>query len=112
MFARLLILVSSISLLYSAYLAWLARATVLHSKKAPESTYGSPVPSPVIIQVLASFLFLTIGILASAPELKGVTWASEMSKRTIDQEVSLASFSGVRHRGGVLFREELDEDEE
>ncbi|GAA5911372.1 uncharacterized protein JCM6883_000071 [Sporobolomyces salmoneus] len=86
MLARLLIFVSSVSLIYSAYLAWLARSVALHTVQAPTLTFGSPVPLPVIAQALGSFVLLNVGILMSAPRLKGVTWASEMSKRTIDQE--------------------------
>ncbi|GAA5889563.1 hypothetical protein JCM16303_005272 [Sporobolomyces ruberrimus] len=105
MFARLLIFASSLSLLYSAYLAWLSRSQVLHSGLVPTLTFGSPVPVPVMIQAITSLVLLNVGILLSAPRLKGLTWASEMSNRTIDQELSLASFGVVRHRGGVLFKE-------
>ncbi|GAA6062748.1 hypothetical protein JCM10212_000388 [Sporobolomyces blumeae] len=105
MLSTIVIFLSSVSLLHSAYLAWLARQAVLHSGEVPELTLGSPVPVPVIAQTLGSFVVLSLAILWSAPALKGVTWANEMSSRTIDQEVSLSSFGGVRHRGGVVFRE-------
>ncbi|GAA6007609.1 hypothetical protein JCM11491_004224 [Sporobolomyces phaffii] len=105
MWSRVVIFVSSVGLLYSAYLAWIARSAVLRSGVTPTLTLGSPVPLAVLSQALAWFALLHVGILSSAPRLKGVTWASEMSTRTIDQELSLASFASPRHRGGVLYRE-------
>ncbi|GAA5888381.1 hypothetical protein JCM6882_008598 [Rhodosporidiobolus microsporus] len=107
--ARLLICASFATLLHSAYAAWLARMAAKATGKEVELTWGSPVPPEVMFEALGAFVTLVIGILWSAPSLKGVTWASEMSKRTIDSEDSGITLANMRHRGSVLYRETEDE---
>ncbi|GAA5977874.1 hypothetical protein JCM21900_002195, partial [Sporobolomyces salmonicolor] len=106
MLASLLIWLSSLALLHSAYSAW--AGTVLPPPLAPSSRpaadpaprsaptarlaakqagtavtllLGSPVPREILVEALVSLFFLVIGVLSSSPKLKGATWASEMSKR-------------------------------
>ncbi|BGP27423.1 magnesium transporter family protein [Rhodotorula toruloides] len=92
MLARLVILVSSLVLLHSAYSAWQARIAA--------ATGGFEV---VLVEAVSSFITLVIGILWSAPALKGVTFASEMRSRSLDSTDSRIAFANVRHRGSVLF---------
>ncbi|GAA6014533.1 hypothetical protein JCM10207_001637 [Rhodosporidiobolus poonsookiae] len=106
---RIVIWVSLATLMHAAYAAWQARMLANELGTAPVLTWGSPVPPEVHFQALSSFVILVIGILWSAPELKGVTWASEMSKRSIDSEDSGIALLNVRHRGSVLFKETDDE---
>ncbi|GAA5900637.1 hypothetical protein JCM5296_006734 [Sporobolomyces johnsonii] len=111
MLASLLIWLSSFALLHSAYSAWVARLAAKQAGTAVTLLLGSPVPREIILEALVALFFLVSGVLWSAPKLKGVTWASEMSKRSIDTEASLLSFANVRHRGTVLFRDRDDERE-
>ncbi|GAA5980925.1 hypothetical protein JCM11641_005486 [Rhodosporidiobolus odoratus] len=107
--SRLLIWLSLAILLHSAYAAWLARTAAKASGIEGARVWGTAVPPEVLIESLSAFFFLVVGILWSAPTLKGVTWASEMSKRSIDSEDSGVGLGSVRHRGSALFGEKEDE---
>ncbi|BGP19866.1 hypothetical protein JCM10213_008662 [Rhodosporidiobolus nylandii] len=108
--ARLLIYASLALLLHSAYAAWLARTASKGTFVTAEKLLGSLAPSEVLTEALSAFVLLTVGILASAPSVKGVTWASEMAKRSMDSEDSGMGLANVRHRGAVLFGEKEGEE--
>ncbi|BGP35133.1 hypothetical protein JCM10296v2_006963 [Rhodotorula toruloides] len=84
MLARLLITISSLVLLHSAYSAWQARIAADTGGFEVESVLGARVPPDILVEAVSSFITLVIGILWSAPALKGVTFASEMSSRSVD----------------------------
>ncbi|TNY24130.1 hypothetical protein DMC30DRAFT_413607 [Rhodotorula diobovata] len=104
MLTRLVISLTSATLLHAAYSAWQARTAAKHLGIHLEpSLLGSHLPLPVTLQALSSFLVLTLSILVSAPPPKGVSYASEMATRSIDSTDSGAAFANLRHRGRVLF---------
>ncbi|GAA5861989.1 hypothetical protein JCM8547_001549 [Rhodosporidiobolus lusitaniae] len=100
--ARLLVIASCALLLHAAYSA---RHTHSTNAATAQLNWASSASPEVIFEALGAFVCLVVGILWSAPTLKGVTWASEMSKRSIDSEDSGIHLANMRHRGGVLFRE-------
>ncbi|GAA6053585.1 hypothetical protein NBRC10513_000274 [Rhodotorula toruloides] len=106
MLARLLILVSSMVLLHSAYSAWQARIAADTGGFEVESILGARIPPDILVEAVSSFITLVIGMLWSAPALKGVTFASEMSSRSVDSTDSGFAFASVRHRGSILFGQE------
>ncbi|SGZ30214.1 BQ5605_C110g13217 [Microbotryum silenes-dioicae] len=107
---RLLIQLASLGFLYSAFIAWdgqsKTRVDARSSIKAewippPSHRFSQAIPLPlpvrwrfvfVILQVLAAFALLTIGLLWSANSLAKISWASEMADKTIDTQDSALGF--------------------
>ncbi|POY73024.1 hypothetical protein BMF94_3862 [Rhodotorula taiwanensis] len=106
MFGRILVALSSLALLHSVYAAWSARTTAKYAGIALERRLGTQVPTEVAVEAIASFVLLVIGILWTAPPLKGVTFASEMSNRTVDTADAGLGLANLRHRGAILFAPE------
>ncbi|SCV73147.1 BQ2448_7072 [Microbotryum intermedium] len=105
---RLMIQLASLGFLYSAFVAWDARSSIKAGWIPPPShrfSQAIPLPLPVILQVLAAFALLTIGLLWSANSLIKISWASEMADKTIDAQDSTLGFRNVRTRASKLFRD-------
>ncbi|KDE02471.1 hypothetical protein MVLG_06980 [Microbotryum lychnidis-dioicae p1A1 Lamole] len=105
---RLLIQLASLGFLYSAFIAWDARSSIKAEWIPPPShrfSQAIPLPLPVILQVLAAFALLTIGLLWSANSLAKISWASEMADKTIDTQDSTLGFRNVRTRASKLFQD-------
>ncbi|BGP65706.1 hypothetical protein NBRC10512v2_007091 [Rhodotorula toruloides] len=80
-------------LLHSAYSAWQARIAADTGGFEVESILGARIPPDILVEAVSSFITLVIGILWSAPALKGVTFASEMSSRSVDSTDSGIAFA-------------------
>lgn len=106
MLGRLLVVLSSLTLLHSAYAAWHARVNAKIAGIHLDRRMGTAVPTEVAVEACLSFFFLLVGILWTAPTLKGVSYASEMSNRTIDTADPGLGTMNLRHRGTILFAPE------
>ncbi|BGP58024.1 hypothetical protein JCM8202_001738 [Rhodotorula sphaerocarpa] len=106
MLGRILVVFGSLALLHAAYLAWEARVQAKVGGYELERVWGTPVPANVALEAFAGFANLVLGVLATAPALKGVSFASEMSSRTIDAADAGLGMANLRHRGAVLFANE------
>ncbi|KAJ7091427.1 magnesium transporter [Mycena belliarum] len=95
-----------------AILLCLATVAVLH---AAFSTYehlshlkamGRPegaLPTDIIFEALLALVLGTIGASINTPNLKEITWAAEMRKRSIDEMDSRLGFASFVNRGTNLF---------
>ncbi|GAA6001735.1 uncharacterized protein JCM10292_005015 [Rhodotorula paludigena] len=107
MIPTVLITLASCALLHAAYTAWQVRMEARAAgMQLAKSSYGSPMPVEVVVEALSALATLVVGLLWSAPALKGISFASEMSTRSIDSTDSNLAFANLRHRGSILFKEE------
>ncbi|GJN93795.1 hypothetical protein Rhopal_006853-T1 [Rhodotorula paludigena] len=107
MIPTVLITLASCALLHAAYAAWQVRMEARAAGiQLVKSAFGSPMPAEVVVEALSALATLVVGLLWSAPALKGISFASEMSTRSIDSTDSNLAFANLRHRGSILFKEE------
>ncbi|KDQ19632.1 hypothetical protein BOTBODRAFT_28199 [Botryobasidium botryosum FD-172 SS1] len=95
---RSLLALSTLILFHAAYSAY-EHLTFLKAINRPDES----LPKDIVFESLLALLLFTFGAVFNAPPLKEITWASEMSKRSIDEMDSRLGFMSVNHRGKMLF---------
>ncbi|KAF8347864.1 hypothetical protein F5887DRAFT_1072202 [Amanita rubescens] len=94
---RLLLVISSLTLFHAAFSTYECQTDFSHLK-ALGSSEGQ-VPGDIVLEALVSLLLGIIGASLDAPELKEITWASEMKKRKIDDMDSRMGVASYVTRG-------------
>ncbi|KIY62087.1 hypothetical protein CYLTODRAFT_427171 [Cylindrobasidium torrendii FP15055 ss-10] len=94
---RLCVLLGTLALVHAAYSTY----EHLSHLKALERPEGQ-LPQDIVIEALVALVLGTLGASLNAPPLKEITWASEMSKRTIDEMEARPTFASYVNRGRYL----------
>ncbi|THH07401.1 hypothetical protein EW145_g3411 [Phellinidium pouzarii] len=97
MFARVVLLVAVLVLLHAAFSTY----EHLSHLKAMGKPEGS-LPQDIVVEALLSLVLGILGASLNAPEVKEITWRSEMKKRKIDDMDSRLSFASWTNRGTEL----------
>ncbi|KAG7093616.1 hypothetical protein E1B28_007280 [Marasmius oreades] len=61
------------------------------------------LPQDVILEAVVGLVLGILGAALNAPPLKGITWASEMRKRSVDEMDTRAGFASYVNRGRYIF---------
>ncbi|KAH7105852.1 magnesium transporter [Auriculariales sp. MPI-PUGE-AT-0066] len=61
------------------------------------------IPFNIVVEAFVALFLGIFGAALKTPELKEISWASEMKTRAVDEFDSRLAFMGVRHRGAKLF---------
>ncbi|KAH8116440.1 magnesium transporter [Phellopilus nigrolimitatus] len=97
MFARALLVAAVLMLLHAAFSTY----EHLSHLKALGKPEGS-LPQDVIAEALLSLVIGILGASLNAPELREITWRSEMKKRKIDDVDSRLSFASWTNKGNEI----------
>ncbi|EJD07525.1 uncharacterized protein FOMMEDRAFT_73630 [Fomitiporia mediterranea MF3/22] len=97
MLGRVLLTVAILALLHAAFSTY-EHLSHLKALGRPEGS----LPQDIIAEALVSLILGIIGASLNAPELKEITWRSEMRKRKIDDMDSRLSFASWTNRGNEL----------
>ncbi|TDL23634.1 hypothetical protein BD410DRAFT_786869 [Rickenella mellea] len=103
MLGRLLLVVATATLLHAAFSTY-EHLSHLKALGRPEGS----LPQDIVVEALVSLLLGLVGASLAAPELKEITWRSEMKKRKIDEMDARMGFASWTHRGNLLFAEADD----
>ncbi|PAV20129.1 hypothetical protein PNOK_0506300 [Pyrrhoderma noxium] len=91
LFGRTLLTVAILLLLHAAYSTY-EHLSHLKALGRPEGA----LPQDIVIEAFVSLVIGILGASLNAPELKEITWRSEMRKRKIDEMDSRLSFANWR----------------
>ncbi|KAF8075091.1 magnesium transporter [Lyophyllum atratum] len=94
MLARLFLLLATIAVFHAAYSTY-EHLSHLKALGRPEG----PLPHSIILETLVGLVLGIFGASLNAPELKEITWASEMRKHKIDEMDSRLGFANFVTRG-------------
>ncbi|KAI5123525.1 hypothetical protein M0805_006685 [Coniferiporia weirii] len=97
MFARVLLLTAVLALLHAAFSTY-EHLSHLKALGKPEGF----LPQDIVIEALLALVLGILGASLNAPELKEVTWRSEMKKRKIDDMDSRLGFASWMNKGNSL----------
>ncbi|CAE7073598.1 unnamed protein product [Rhizoctonia solani] len=92
-----ILLLAILGLLHAAYSAY-EHLSLLKALDRP-----SGVPTDIAIESVFAFGLFLLGVSRSAPELKEISWASQMRYQKIDDVHSRLGFASFNHRGKKLF---------
>ncbi|KAF8316645.1 hypothetical protein DL93DRAFT_2226795 [Clavulina sp. PMI_390] len=99
---RLLIFGACLVLLHATFATY-DHLTQLKALNQLNDTVGT-LPSTVILECFASLAIFILGATLNTEPLKEITWASEMSRRSIDEMDARVGFATVTRRPARLFR--------
>ncbi|KAI0083951.1 magnesium transporter [Irpex rosettiformis] len=97
MFGDVLLAIAILMILHAAFSTY-EHLSLLKAAGRPEGS----LPADIVVETL---LALVLGIVAAAirsPELKEITWRSEMKKRPLDELDPRLSFTNFAQRAGLL----------
>ncbi|KAL5536946.1 hypothetical protein ACEPAF_769 [Sanghuangporus sanghuang] len=97
MLGRILFTVAVLTLLHAAFSTY-EHLSYLKALGRPEG----PLPQDIVAEALVSLILAIIGASLNAPELKEITWRSEMRKRKIDDMDSRLGFANWNNRGSQI----------
>ncbi|WFD29178.1 hypothetical protein MSPP1_000183 [Malassezia sp. CBS 17886] len=90
---------------YSAY-EYLSQGKSIDLGTA-STRYESGIPLDIAGEALLAFGVLTVGCALTAAPLREISWAARTRGENIDCVDGRPSFASVRHRGHVLFAEDM-----
>ncbi|KAF7309899.1 hypothetical protein MIND_00362200 [Mycena indigotica] len=98
MLGALLLALATIAVFHAAFSTY----EHLSHLKAVGRPEGS-LPFDIILEALFALVVGTVGASLNAPQLKEISWAAEMQKRSIDDMDSRLSFASYVNRGKNVF---------
>ncbi|CAE6442496.1 unnamed protein product [Rhizoctonia solani] len=99
-----ILLLAILGLLHAAYSAYEpAYSAYEHLSLLKALDRPSGVPTDIAIESVFAFGLFLLGVSRSAPELKEISWASQMRYQKIDDVHSRLGFASLNHRGKKLF---------
>ncbi|EEB89934.1 hypothetical protein MPER_11921 [Moniliophthora perniciosa FA553] len=87
--------------MFSRFVLLVAILIILHDLSHLKAL-GKPegfLPQDIVFEAIVGLALGVLGASLSAPALKGITWASEMRKRSIDEMDSRIGFGNFVNRG-------------
>ncbi|KAH0582971.1 hypothetical protein H2248_010864 [Termitomyces sp. 'cryptogamus'] len=97
------LLLATLSILHAAYSSY-EHLSHLKALGRPEGS----LPRSIVIETLVGMVLGILGASLNAPQLKEITWASEMRKHTIDEMDSRLSFANFVTRGRNILSQPSD----
>jgi len=97
---KVFLVVAVVALLHAAFSTY-EHISHLKALGKPEGS----LPQDIIAEVLIALVVGIVGACLNAPELREITWRSEMKKMTIDDMDSRLSFANWVNRGNLIFGE-------
>ncbi|ESK96516.1 hypothetical protein Moror_7024 [Moniliophthora roreri MCA 2997] len=94
MFGRFVLLVAILIVLHAAFSTY-EHLSHLKALGKPEGF----LPQDIVLEAIVGLALGVLGASLNAPALKGITWASEMRKRSIDEMDSRTGFGSFVNRG-------------
>ncbi|KAF5373243.1 hypothetical protein D9615_007431 [Tricholomella constricta] len=94
MTGRLFLLLATLAIFHAAYSTY---EHLSHLKALGRP--GGSLPQSIILETLVGLVLGILGASLNAPELKEITWASEMQKHKIDEMDSRLGFASFVTRG-------------
>ncbi|RDB23515.1 Membrane magnesium transporter 2 [Hypsizygus marmoreus] len=94
MLGQVLLVLATVAIFHSAFSAY-EHLAHLKALGRPEGS----LPQSVVVETLIAMVLGILGASLSTPELKEITWASEMRKRKIDEMDSRFGFASFVNRG-------------
>ncbi|KLO17949.1 hypothetical protein SCHPADRAFT_936607 [Schizopora paradoxa] len=98
MLGRTLLLAAIAMVLHAAYSVY-EHLSYLKALGKPEGT----LPQDIVVEVIAAMFIGILGASLNNPQLKEITWRSEMKKRKMDEMDARPGFANYTHRGNSLF---------
>jgi len=98
MLGRALLLISVAMVLHAAYSVY-EHLTYLKALGKPEGT----LPQDIVVEAIVAMFIGILGASLNNPELREITWRSEMKKRKMEEMDARPSFTSYVHRGNLLF---------
>jgi hypothetical protein len=80
MVGKALLFAATIALLHAAYSAY-EHLSILKALGKPEDS----LPASIVLEALGALILGTLGASLSIPELKEISWRSEMKTRTLEE---------------------------
>ncbi|GBE86527.1 hypothetical protein BKA93DRAFT_265883 [Sparassis latifolia] len=97
MMGNIMLIIATIALLHAAFSTY----EHLSYRKALGRLEGS-LPADIVLEALVALVLATFGAALRTPELREVTWRSEMKRRSLeDQDDARMSFATFIHRAGI-----------
>lgn len=97
MFGNILLTAAVLMMLHAAFSTY-EHLSLLKAAGKPEGA----VPADIIVETMISLVLGVFAATIRSPELKEITWRSEMKKRPLDEIDSRMSFATFARRIGVL----------
>jgi len=94
MLGHIFLLLATIATLHAAFSTY-EHLSRLKALGRPEGS----LPIDIVVEALVALVLGILGASFNAPELKEITWASEMKKRSIDQMDSRLGFANFVNKG-------------
>jgi hypothetical protein len=104
MLGRIFLLLATITTFHAAFSTY-EHLSRLKALGRPEGS----LPIDIIIEALISLVLGVVGASLNAPELKEITWASEMKKRSIDQMDSRLGFANFVNKGRTFLSKDYSQ---
>ncbi|EPT00988.1 hypothetical protein FOMPIDRAFT_86165 [Fomitopsis schrenkii] len=97
MFGNLILFLASLAVLHAAYSTY-EHLSYLKALGRPEGS----LPQDIVFEALAALALGIIGSAIRTPELREVTWRSEMKRRSAEEQDPRLSFKTFAQRAGIL----------
>ncbi|KAI0687989.1 hypothetical protein BC835DRAFT_1251432, partial [Cytidiella melzeri] len=92
MFGNVLLTISILMILHAAFSTYEREFHICRLLKAAGRPSEGGLPADIVIEALFAFVLGTVAATIRAPELKEITWRSEMKKRYVDAASSPPCF--------------------
>ncbi|KAI0825790.1 magnesium transporter [Irpex lacteus] len=97
MVGNVLLTIAILTILHAAFSTY-EHLSLLKAAGRPEGS----LPADIVVETLLALVLGTIAAAIRAPELKEITWRSEMKKRPLDELDPRLSFTNFAQRAGLL----------
>ncbi|KZT70796.1 hypothetical protein DAEQUDRAFT_764365 [Daedalea quercina L-15889] len=97
MFGSIMLFLASVAVLHSAYSIY-EHLSYLKALGRPEGS----LPQDIVFEALVALVLGIIGSAIRTPELREVTWRSEMKRRSNEEQDPRLSFTTFAQRAGIL----------
>ncbi|KAH9933395.1 uncharacterized protein B0H18DRAFT_643789 [Fomitopsis serialis] len=97
MFGDVMLFLASFATLHAAYSTY-EHLSYLKALGRPEGS----LPQDIVFEALAALILGIVGSAIRTPELREVTWRSEMKHRSAEEQDPRLSFTTFAQRAGIL----------
>jgi len=97
MLGTIMLVVATLAILHAAFSTY-EHFSYLKALGRPEES----LPQDVVFEAIAALVLATVGATIRSPELREVTWRSEMKHRSTEEQDPRLSFATFAQRAGLL----------
>ncbi|KAH9840044.1 magnesium transporter [Rhodofomes roseus] len=97
MLGDIMLYVATLAILHAAYSTY-EHLSYLKALGRPEGS----LPQDIVFEAIAALILGIVGSAIRTPELREVTWRSEMKRRSAEEQDPRLSFTTFAQRAGIL----------